>query len=613
MRTRYVRVVPDHHRSPAPADSIVDPDKSVPRSAKRLGILTRLLVLLRPYRARFAVATVALLVASGIGLLYPQAIRMAVDEGVSAKSAGRLDQITAALVGVFLAQALFTWLRHYLMSWLGERVVADLRRQVFERLLALPLAWFQERRTGEITGRLAADVAVVESIVGTQLSMSLRDVVSLFGGIGLMFFSNWRLTLVMLMVVPPIVIGVLLFSKRIRTMSRGVQDSFAETSAHVQEVIGAIATVQSFTRETRETATYASGVERYFNDSIHLASWRGLFMATLTFAGSVGIAIVVWFGGHAVVDGTLTPGALVQFLLYTLTVAASLGSLAGLWNALQSAAGATERLFQIVDEVPGIADPASPAPLPAGGAITFDRVSFAYPSRANDTVLKDIDFAIREGELVAVVGRSGAGKSTLTALVQRFYDPTAGRVLVNGVDVKTVKLSELRGSIATVAQEPVLFSGTLLENIAYARPGATRDEVQAAAREAHAHDFIMQFPDGYTTRVGERGVKLSGGQRQRIAIARAILANPRILMLDEATSNLDAESESLVQHALGRLMKGRTTLVIAHRLSTVKEADRIIVFDAGRIVEQGSHDALIQARGVYHKLVEHQVVFASAA
>ena len=589
-------------------DDLPPPPATTKPGVKRLGILTRLLALMAPYSARFVIATVALFIGSAAGLLYPQALRLVVDTGITTGSLERIDMIALALVGVFLVQGLLTWLRHYLMSWLGERVVADLRSKVFQRLLALPLSWFQERRTGEITGRLAADVAVVEGIVGTQLSMSLRDVVSLFGGVALLFVSNWQLTLIMLAVVPPIVIGVLLFGRRIRKMSKTVQDRFADTSAHVQESIGAIATVQSFVREDAEGDKYRSGVERYFDESIHLASWRGAFMGVITFVGSLGISIILYFGARQILDGTLTPGALASFILYTLMIAASLGSLAGLWGSLQSAAGATERLFQILDEVPGIKDPEHPKALPAGASIRFENVEFAYPSRADDRVLHDVDFTIKEGELVALVGRSGAGKSTLTALVQRFYDPVLGRVLVNGVDVKELKLSELRKAMATVAQEPVLFSGTLEENIAYARPGASLDDVKQAAREAHAHDFIQEFPQGYQTLVGERGVKLSGGQRQRVAIARAILANPRILMLDEATSNLDAESEALVQEALGRLMRGRTTLVIAHRLSTVRDADRIIVFDKGRIVEVGSHDELMGKHGIYHKLVEHQLV-----
>jgi ABC transporter fused permease/ATP-binding protein len=593
----------------------MEPEASPPPrpSLQRLGILARLFSLMAPYRGRFALATLTLFAGSALALSYPQAARVAIDDAIANGSLARLNEIALLLLAVFVIGALLTWVRHYLMSWLGERVVADLRKRVFARILSLPLSWFHERRTGEITGRLAADVAVVESIVGSQLSMSLRDLVSLVGGITLLFVSNWQLTLIMLAIVPPIVVGVLLFGRKIRKMSKAVQDRFADTSAHVQEVIGAIQTVQSFVRERREEERYATGVERYFTDSVKLASLRGLFFATLSFAGWFGVAVIVWFGGRAVLAGTLSAGDLAAFLLYTLMVAASLGSLAGLWGSLQSAAGATERLFAILDEVPGIRDPAAPrAPPAGGGAIGFEGVDFAYPARPLDKVLRGIDLDVKEGELVALVGRSGAGKSTLASLVQRFYDPAAGRVLIDGVDVRELRLAELRALIATVAQEPVLFSGTIEENIAYARPSATLDEVKEAAREAHADAFINTFPDGYQTLVGERGVKLSGGQRQRIAIARAILANPRVLILDEATSNLDAESEALVQEALGRLMRGRTTLVIAHRLSTVRDADRIVVLDEGRIAEIGPHDTLMQARGVYHKLVEHQVVAAAA-
>ena len=341
-----------------------------------------------------------------------------------------------------------------------------------------------------------------------------------------------------------------------------------------------------------------------------------MFIATLTFAGSFGIAITVWFGGRAVLDGSLSAGDLAAFLLYTMMVATSIGSLAGLWGSLQSAAGATERLFAILDEVPTISDPAAPRSLPtstsSGATLAFAHVQFAYPARPHELVAKDIDLHVHAGEVVALVGKSGAGKSTLTALLQRFYDPQAGRVLFDGIDVRELRLADLRARIATVAQEPVLFSGTIADNIAYARADAAHEDIVKAAREAHADEFIMSFAEGYQAKIGERGVKLSGGQRQRIAIARALLADPRVLILDEATSSLDAESEALVQEALGRLMKGRTTLVIAHRLSTVRDADRIVVLDQGAIVEQGTHDQLMSARGTYRRLVEHQLVLAEA-
>ncbi|HEY4221961.1 MAG TPA: ABC transporter transmembrane domain-containing protein, partial [Myxococcota bacterium] len=405
----------ESEQSPSSAAQIgaTPPEK---KSLKRLGILTRLLALLTPYKARFAIATVALFISSAAGLVYPQALRLVVDTGITPSALGRIDEIAFALVGVFIVQAALTWLRHYLMSWLGERVVADLRAQVFRRLLALPQSWFHERRSGEITGRLAADVAVVENIVGSQLSVSLRDVVSLFGGIVLLFYSNWSLTLIMLGVVPPIVIGVLLFGRRIRKMSKAVQDRFADTSAHVQESVAAISTVQSFVREAKEGDRYADGVERYFDESVHLASWRGAFMGALTLAGSLGISIIIYFGARQIIAGTLSAGELASFALYTITIAASLASLASLWSSLQSAAGATERLFQILDEEPGIRDPQAPKALPAGASIDFTGVDFAYPSRADEKVLHAVDLSIKEGELVAVVGRSGAGKSTLTAL-----------------------------------------------------------------------------------------------------------------------------------------------------------------------------------------------------
>lgn len=585
-------------------------------SLKRLSVLSRLISLVTPHKGRFALATLSLFIGSALGLVYPQAARMAVDIGLDQQtgSKAQLDQIALGLVAIFLVHSLLTWLRHYLMSWLGERVVADLRKRVFDRLVALPLSWFHERRTGEITGRLAADVATVENIVGSQLSVSLRDMVSLVGGVTLLFVENWQLTLTMLATVPPIVLGVLLFGRRIRKMSKAVQDRFADTSAHVQEVVGAIATVQSFVREKRESERYETEIERYFVDKVRLASWRGLFFATLSFAGWFGIAITVWFGGRAVLDGSLTAGDLAAFLLYTFMVAASLGSLAGLWGSLQSAAGATERLFQILDEVPAIRDPESPVDLPARasapGEVRFENVTFAYPSRPSEDVVRAIDLSVNAGEVVALVGRSGSGKTTMTALLQRFFDPREGRVTIDGVDVKHARLKELRSRIATVSQEPVLFSGTIAENIAYGRPDATSAEIEAAAREAHADEFIETFADKYQAKIGERGVKLSGGQRQRIAIARALLADPRVLILDEATSSLDSESEALVQSALSRLMKGRTTLVIAHRLSTVRDADRIVVMDKGAVVEQGTHDALMARQGTYWRLVEHQVVTA---
>ena len=584
---------------------------AVAARARQLSVLRRLLGAMRPYRRRFAAATATLLAGSVIQLFYPQGVKWAVDEAMAQRSQDRLNQAALVLVAVFLVVAVLAGVRHYLMSWLGERVVADLRAHVYRRLLGLPLSWFHEKKSGEITGRLAADVATIQGVVGSDLSMSLREVVILFGGVLFLAVQSTKLTLVVLCLVPAVVAGVFVFGRAIRRMSKVVQDSFAETSAQVQETVAAIQTVQSFVREPAEASRYAERVEAYFVDVRRLARARGAFFATMSFLGTAGVAAVVWFGGREVIAGRMTAGDLAAFLLYTLMIGGALSGLAGLWGSLQRAAGATERLFEILDEQPTIADPPAPRPVPAGGgAIAFDRVSFAYPSRPDERVLVDVDLTIRAGEVVALVGRSGAGKSTLASLVQRFHDPTAGRVLFEGVDVRDVALADLRSKIAVVAQDPVLFSGTVAENIAYGRADATRDDVVAAAQRAHAHEFVSRFEKGYDTVVGERGVQLSGGQRQRVAIARAIAADPRVLILDEATSDLDGESEALVQDALASLMKGRTTLVVAHRLSTVRDADRIVVLDRGRVVEVGPHGELVARAGLYAKLVEHQLVAA---
>jgi ABC transporter fused permease/ATP-binding protein len=579
------------------------------RSIKRLGQLWRIVDLLRPHRARFVMATIALLLGSGMALVYPQAARYAIDLGIRGGSEEWLDKVILGLVGLFVFSALLIWVRHYLMSWLGERVVADLRGMVFDRILTLPSAWFHERRTGELVGRLASDVTSIESVVGSELSIALRNGVQLLGGIVLLFVVNARLTLYMLLVVPPITVGAVVFGRIIRRMATAVQDRLAEASGQVQEAIGAIQTVQAFVREDREAAAYRGGVEAAFEQSLSLARWRASFFAAVSTAGYVAIAAIIWLGGREVIRGNLSPGDLTAFMLYTAMVATSLASVASLWGSLQRAAGATARLFGIIDTVPDIRDPDDPVPVPeGGGAVRFADVAFHYESRPDHPVLSGVNLDMAPGEVVALVGPSGAGKSTLTALLLRFYDTVEGSVSLEGVDVRAVKLADLRRTMAIVAQEPVLFSGSIRDNIRYARDDATDGEIESAARDAHAHEFIARFPEGYDTLVGERGVKLSGGQRQRIAIARAIVANPRVLILDEATSNLDAESESLVQEALSRLMKGRTTLVIAHRLSTVRDADRIVVLADGRVVEQGAHDALMSAGGVYSRLVEHQII-----
>jgi len=579
------------------------------RDGRKVAVLRRLLPLIRPHRARFLVALVALCAASGITLVYPWAASKAVDVGMAAHTTTDLDLIVVLLIGVFVVNAALVWLRHYSVSWLGERVVADLRGMVFDRVLTLPLGWFHERRSGELVGRLASDVTVIEGVVGSELSMALRNSIQMIGAMVLLFVIDVKLTLLMLAIVPPITLTAIYFGRRIRKMTRAVRDELAQVSGQVQESVGAIATVQSFVREAYEAGRYRSGVERAFDRTLELVRWRSWFLSTSMTAGYVAVAAMIWLGGRALIRGELTSGALTSFFLYTFLVAEALADLAGLWGALQRAAGATDRLFAVIDTVPEIRDPDPGIALPPGkGALKLEGVSFAYPSRRGQPVLTDVTLEVAPGEVIALVGPSGAGKSTILSLLYRFYDVDAGRVLVEGVDVRALKLGELRKALAMVAQEPVLFSGTIRDNIDYGRDGALMPEIEAAARDAYAHDFITGFPDGYDTLIGERGTKLSGGQKQRIALARALLANPRVLILDEATSNLDAESEGLVHAALARLMQDRTTIIVAHRLSTVRDADRIVVIEGARVIEQGRHDELMARRGTYHRLVEHQLI-----
>jgi ABC-type multidrug transport system fused ATPase/permease subunit len=584
-----------------------------PTRRQQLLALGRVLRMLRPQLFPFVVGTVALLVSAATGFVYPQAVSMAIDAAIRHDvGVVGVDQAAIIIAIAFALSAVLTWVRVVMMTRVGERFVAALRADVYQALLAKDMSWMHERPSGELTGRLAADVTTLQGLVADGFAATLREVATLVIGVALLLWQSPELTAVVLVMVPPVIGLALVFGRRLRRMTRALGDRLADQSSQVQETMSALATVQAATAEPREHHRYHEQARGYAEAAIGLSSWRGAFMAGMGLLGWSSAGALMWLGARAVARGEMTPGELTSFLMYAMMVAFSLGGLAGLFGSLQQAAGATQRLFAILEEPAGIVSPITASSLPSLAAgsprsLSFSQLSFAYPARPTALVLQDIHLDIAAGERVAVVGKSGAGKTTLGQLAFRFFDPAGGTVRIDGIDIRELSLVELRAQLALVSQEPVLFSGTLWDNIRYAAPGASDDDVHNAARAAHAHDFITGFPDGYATMVGERGVKLSGGQRQRIAIARALLRNPRILVLDEATSNLDSESEAAVHQALRTLMVGRTTLLIAHRLSTVRDADRIVVMDAGRVVEQGSHDELLQQQGLYRTLVQHQL------
>jgi len=569
--------------------------------------LRRLFGFVRPYRRHLAVAVVGVLVASGLGLVFPRIMGNLVDTVVTRGQGGdgALDRTALFLVGVFLAQAAFNYVRVYFLSAMGEGIVADLRIRSYEHLMTLPVKFFDRRKTGEITSRLTSDVAVVQTTVSTSLAAALAQAITLVGGVILLFVISARLSVTVLSFLPIAIVAAAIFGRKLRGVSTEFQDQVAEANAGAEESIAAIRVVKWFSAETVETERYRTAVRSSYRVALRRARLRALFGPLVTFVAFGTLALVLWRGGRLVIAGEMSTGDLVSFLLYTLTVAGAIGTFTGLYGELQEALGASRRIFELLDERNDLAEPAQPLELSGEGRVTFEEVMFRYADRDVD-VLAGVSLEARPGEVVALVGPSGAGKSTLVQLIPRFFDATGGRVLVDGVDVRSVLRRQLRRRMAAVPQETQLFSGTIAENLRVGKPDAGDDELREAARAANADQFISGFPDGYETIVGERGVKLSGGQRQRVAIARALLKDPRILILDEATSSLDSESEALVQEALERLMRGRTTLVIAHRLSTVCNADRILVLDRGRIVEEGTHDALLSADGLYAELYARQ-------
>ncbi len=581
----------------------------VPRP-RDVGQLWRLLVYTRPYRTLLVVAAAATLIASAFGLIFPRVIGTLIDASflrIGTTDTGPLDRTVLLLLGVFLAQALFGAAQTYLLSYVGEGVVANLRRELYAHLVTLSPRFFETHKTGDLTSRLTADVATVQGAVSSALAQLFSQSLTLVGALVILLATNWRLSLLMLSIVPVVVLAAVYFGRQLRRVSRAYQDRVAAANGSADEAIGNIRVVQSFTAEPWEARRYADLIRESFAVALKRARVRAAFVPGVTFAMFGAIGAVLWYGGRLVIAGTITPGALVSFLFYTLLVAASIGAFTGLLSQFQEALGASSRIFELLDEGSDLPGPANPAPLgEVVGRVSFEGVGFAYGDRGEGEVLSGINLDVAPGEVVALVGPSGAGKSTLVSLIPRFYDVTSGALKLDGRDVRDLDLRELRGHVGIVPQETQLFSGSLRENIRYGRPEASDAEIEAAARAGGAHGFISAFPGGYDTPVGERGVKLSGGQRQRVAIARALLKNPRVLILDEATSALDSESESLVQGALERLMVGRTTLVIAHRLSTVRNAGRIVVLDAGRVLETGTHAELLARGGLYRDLYDLQ-------
>ncbi len=566
-----------------------------------------LLRLIRPYRGRWVIATTALLAGGGLNLALPQAVRIAIDDAVVAQDAGALNELLIWVLAAVGLLALFVFVRHYLMSWIGNRVVAELRDRTFRHLMNQPPGFFHEEKSGELVSRLTSDIGMLQFAVGSELSIALRSGMTSLGGIGILVWMNPFLSMIMLLIIPVLAIGAVQVRKVLLRRSRKVQDLIAEANAGLKEAIVGIETVQIFQAENRESARYRDRVMGAFQNILKIAIARGAFISGTQSAGYLALGLILYLGAQQVLEGDITYGELSAFVLYTVMVTGGLMSLAGVWTNLQRAVAASGRIFELLETTPTIRTPEAPTALESvQGILRFENVSFTYPARPEVPVLTDISLEISAGETVALVGESGAGKSTISALSQRFYDPDKGAVSLDGHDLRSLSLKTIRNAMATVEQEPVLFSGTIAENIRYGCPEADEKDIQKAAQQACIADFIEGLPNGYQSNVGERGVKLSGGQRQRIAIARALLADPKILILDEATSHLDTANEELVQQALNELMVGRTTLVIAHRLSTIRDAHRILVMQDGHIVEAGSHQELLNKNGAYTHLISAQ-------
>jgi ATP-binding cassette subfamily B protein len=570
---------------------------------------------LRPYRGRVALALLSLLVAAGTVLAFGACLRALIDRGFTEGRPDVLNYALASLLVVAVVLAIASGARFYLVSWLGERVVGDLRRDLFAHVIRLGPAWFEVKRSGDVMSRISADAQLIEQVIGSSASVALRNMLMCIGGVAMLVITNPKLALFVLAVVPFVVAPIILFGRKVRALSREAQARMADMVSEGGETLDAVRTVQAFAQEDRAARRFGEATERAFDAARRRVARRAVMTTLVIFIVFAAVGFLLWMGGHDVISGRISAGDLSAFVFYAVLVASSGGAISETIGDLQRAAGAAERLAELGAEPPVIVEAANPQtlPRPVQGSVRFEDVSFRYPTRPDSLALDRFDLSVAPGETVAIVGPSGAGKTTVFNLLLRFYDPEAGAIRVDGIDVRELCFADLRRALAIVPQEPVLFTASVADNIRYGRPDAGDAEVRAAAEAASALSFIEALPQGFATHLGARGVRLSGGQRQRIAIARALLCDPAILLLDEATSALDAESELAVQQALDRLMHKRTTLVIAHRLATVQKADRIVVIDHGRVVDVGRHADLVRRDGLYARLAELQFNLSAAA
>jgi len=588
---------------------MIERDKS-----KELGALAELWPFLRPYRMLMGAAVLALVLTAMVSLVLPMAVRRVVDN-FGTEDGAVLNQYFLAALGIAGLLAIGTGLRYALVTRLGERVVADIRKAVFDRVISMSPAFFENIMTGEVLSRITTDTTLILSVIGSSVSIALRNILIFAGGLGLMLITSAKLTGMVLLLVPLVIVPILTLGRKLRKLSRENQDWIADSSGNASEALQAVQTVQAFTHEPASRATFAGVTEKSFDAARRRITTRAAMTVIVIFLVFTGIVGVLWIGANDVRAGTMTAGTLVQFVIYSVMVAGAVAALSEIYGELQRAAGATERLVELLRVQDKVQDPASPVALsrPVRGEIVFDKVQFAYPARPGTPALDQFSLTVAPGETVALVGPSGAGKTSVIQMIQRFYDPNAGQIMLDGVALGDMARDDFRRDVALVPQDPMIFAASARENIRFGRLDASDAEVEEAARAAAAHEFITALPEGYDTYVGERGVMLSGGQKQRIAIARAILRDSPVLLLDEATSALDAESERAVQTAVEKMARTRTTIIVAHRLATVKKADRIIVMEAGRIVAQGTHDALVAEGGLYARLARLQFTDGEAA